>query len=154
VDVRGGPALQATVVYFDPVGDLAVLEVPGLNLRPLPLSPTVSAGTHAVSDGYPFGGPFVSLSVGVQQVGTINVQNIYGTGDSPREVYSLAADIQEGDSGGPMLTTAGKVAGVVFAKGATTPDVGYAITMKSVAPVAARAHLLNTAVSSGRCTRG
>jgi S1-C subfamily serine protease len=154
VDVRGGPALQATVVYFDPVGDLAVLEVPGLSLRPLPLSSTVSAGTHAVSDGYPFGGPFVSLPVGVQQVGTINVQNIYGTGDSPREVYSLAADIQEGDSGGPMLTTAGKVAGVVFAKGATTPDVGYAITMKSVAPVAAKAHLLNTAVSSGRCTRG
>ncbi len=154
VDVRGGPALQATVVYFDPVGDLAVLEVPGLALRPLALGPNVAAGTHAVSDGYPFGGPFVSTPVGVQQLGTIDVQNIYGTGQSPREVYSLAANIQEGDSGGPLLTTSGTVAGVVFAKGAKTADVGYAISMKSVAPVAKKAHLLNTAVSSGRCTRG
>lgn len=154
VDVRGGAALQASVVYFDPVGDLAVLRVPGLALRPLPVAATVPSGTHAVSDGYPFGGPFVTLPVGVQRVGTISVQDIYGTRATPREVYSLAANIQEGDSGGPMLTTAGKVVGVVFAKAAKTADVGYAITMKSVAPVADRAHLLSSAVSSGRCTRG
>jgi S1-C subfamily serine protease len=154
VDVRGGGALPSTVVYFDPVGDLAVLYVPGLTLRPLPLGPTIATGSKAVSDGYPFGGPFVSLPVGVEQVGTINVNNIYGSGQSPREVYSLAANVQEGDSGGPLLTTAGTVAGVVFAKGATTQNVGYAITMKSVAPIAKKAHLLDTAVSAGRCTRG
>ena len=154
VDVRGGPALQATVVYFDPTGDLAVLDVPNLGLPTLSLGPSVSGGTHAVSDGYPFGGPFVTLPVGVNQVGTLNVSNIYGTAQSPREVYSLSANVQEGDSGGPLLTTSGIVAGVVFAKGATTPDVGYAITMKSVQPVAAKAHSLTNAVSSGRCTRG
>jgi S1-C subfamily serine protease len=154
VDVRGGPALQSTVVYFDPVGDLAVLDVPGLNLRALPLGPTVSAGTHGVSDGYPFGGPFVSIAVGVDQVGTIDVDNIYGDGKAPREVYSLSANVQEGDSGGPLLTTRGVVAGVIFAKGATTPNVGYAISMKSVAPVAQKAASLTTAVSAGRCTRG
>jgi S1-C subfamily serine protease len=153
VDVRGGGALPSTVVYFDPVGDLAILYVPGLTLRPLPLGPTIAAGSKAVSDGYPFGGPFVSLPVGVDQVGTINVNNIYGSAQAPREVYSLAANVQEGDSGGPLLTTAGKVAGVVFAKGATTKNVGYAITMKSVAPIAKKAHLLDTEVSPGRCTR-
>jgi S1-C subfamily serine protease len=154
VDVRNGPALQSTVVYFDPTGDLAVLSVPGLTAKPLPLGPTVSAGTNAVSDGYPFGGPFVSLSVGVDQVGTLNVQNIYNTGTAPREIYSLAADVQEGDSGGPLLTQQGVVAGVIFAKGATTPNVGYAITMKSVQPVAAEAPTLTAAVSSGSCVRG
>ncbi|HEX4443828.1 MAG TPA: MarP family serine protease [Galbitalea sp.] len=154
VDVRNGPALPSTIVYFDPVGDLAVLSVPGLDLKPLSLGPTVSAGTDAVSDGYPFGGPFVSLQVGVDQVGTVNVQNIYSTGSSPREIYSLAANVQEGDSGGPLLTTSGVVAGVIFAKGATTANVGYAITMKSVAPVAREAPTLTTGVSSGRCTRG
>ncbi|MDQ1529654.1 MAG: hypothetical protein QOK08_441 [Actinomycetota bacterium] len=154
VEVRGGPALQSTVVYFDPVGDLAVLSVPGLNLNPLPLGATVTTGTNTVSDGYPYGGPFVSIPDGVNRVGTINVSNIYDTSQSPREVYSLAADVQEGDSGGPMLTTKGVVVGVVFAKGATTKNVGYAITMKSVAPVADKAAQLNTPVSSGRCTRG
>jgi S1-C subfamily serine protease len=114
----------------------------------------VTAGTNAVSDGYPFGGPFVSLSVGVDQVGTLNVQNIYSTGTAPREIYSLAADVQEGDSGGPLLTQQGVVAGVIFAKGATTPNVGYAITMKSVAPVAAQAPQLTAAVSPGQCVRG
>jgi len=154
VDVPNGPALQSTVVYFDPIGDLAVLSVPGLTARPLPLGPTVAAGTNTVSDGYPFGGPFVSLSVGVDQVGTVNVENIYNSGTAPREIYSLAADVQEGDSGGPMLTTNGVVAGVVFAKGATTANVGYAITMKSVQPVASRAPSLTATVSSGQCTRG
>jgi S1-C subfamily serine protease len=154
VDVRDGPALQSTVVYFDPIGDLAVLEVPGLTLRPLPLTDTLAAGTNAVSDGYPFGGPFVSLPVGIDQVGTLSVNDIYGTSSNPREVYSLSADVEEGDSGGPLLTTSGLVAGVIFAKGATTPHVGYAITMKSVAPVVAKAHTLSNSVSSGRCTRG
>jgi S1-C subfamily serine protease len=154
VDVRNGPALQSTVIYFDPTGDLAVLAVPGLTAKPLALGPTVAAGTAAVSDGYPFGGPFVSLQVGVDQVGTLNVQNIYNSGTAPREIYSLAADIQEGDSGGPLLTQQGVVAGVVFAKGATTPNVGYAITMKSVQPVAQEAPNLTAPVSSGQCTRG
>jgi S1-C subfamily serine protease len=154
VDVRNGPALQASVVYFDPTGDLAVLAVPGLSLKPLTLGTTVAAGTEAVSDGYPFGGPFVSLQVGVDQVGTLNVQNIYNSGTAPREIYSLAADVQEGDSGGPLLTQQGVVAGVVFAKGATTPNVGYAITMKSVQPVASEAPALSAPVSSGQCVRG
>jgi S1-C subfamily serine protease len=154
VDVPNGPALQSRVVYFDPTGDLAVLAVSGLTPKPLPLGPTVSAGTSAVSDGYPFGGPFVSLQVGVDQVGTVNVENIYNSGTSPREIYSLAANVQEGDSGGPLLTTNGVVAGVIFAKGATTPNVGYAITMKSVQPVATEAPSLTAPVSSGSCTRG
>jgi S1-C subfamily serine protease len=154
VDVRNGPALQSSVVYFNPVGDLAVLYVPGLNLRPLSLGPTVPAGTDAASDGYPFGGPFVSLQVGVEAVGTMNVENIYNNGTAPREIYSLAANVQEGDSGGPLLTTSGVVAGVIFAKGATTANVGYAITMKSVTPVADETSGLTSEVSSGQCVRG
>jgi S1-C subfamily serine protease len=154
VDVRNGPALQSTVVYFDPVGDLAVLEVPGLTLRSLPLTTTLPTGSDAVSDGYPYGGPFVSLPVGINQVGTLNVDNIYGTSTAAREVYTLAADVQEGDSGGPLLTTTGRVAGIVFAKGATKANVGYAITMHGLAPVIAKAPTLTQSVSSGRCTRG
>lgn len=154
VDVRGGGILQATVVYFDPTGDLAVLAVPGLGARSLATTATLAKGTKAVSDGYPYGGPFVSLPVGVTDVGTTNVQNIYGTGTHPRDIYSLAADVQEGDSGGPLLDQRGRVAGVIFAKGLSDNHVGYAITMTSVSPVIAKSSRLSARVSSGRCTRG
>jgi S1-C subfamily serine protease len=154
IDVAGGAALAGTIVYFNPTGDLAVIDVPGLSLRSLPLGATLAPGAHAVSDGFPFGGPFQSLAVGVEQVGTINVQDIYGTHSAPRNVYSLAANVQEGDSGGPLLTLSGKVAGVIFAKGENTNNLGYAITMESVRPLALKAHSLSSTVSSGRCTRG
>jgi S1-C subfamily serine protease len=154
VDVRNGPALQSTVVYFDPTGDLAVLAVPGLDLKTLTLGSTATSGTHGIGDGYPFGGPFDSYAAGIDNVGTINVENIYNSSTNPREIYSLAANVQEGDSGGPLMTTSGTVIGIVFAKGATTPNVGYAITMKSVAPVAAKAASLTAGVSSGACVKG
>lgn len=154
VDVRNGPALASTVVYFDPTGDLAVLAVPDLPLKPLDLGSTASVGTKGVGDGYPYGGPFDSYAAGIDNVGTINVENIYSSASNPREIYSLAASVQEGDSGGPLMTTSGTVVGVIFAKGATTPNVGYAITMKSVAPVAAKASSLTAGVSSGPCVKG
>ncbi|NEM90376.1 MarP family serine protease [Galbitalea soli] len=154
VEVRGQGAVQGTIVYFDPVGDIAVIAVKDLPAPALRLGASLAEGDKAVADGYPFGGPFVTLPAGVATVGTISVPDIYGTSSHPREVYSLAADIEEGDSGGPLLHTDGSVGGLVFAKSATTKNVGYAITMKSLEPVAKSAPTLTAAVSSGRCTKG
>lgn len=154
VEVPGGNALPGTIVYFDPTDDLAVIAVAGLTSPTLPLASTLDKGTNAVYDGYPFGGPFVTGPAKVLAVGSEKVANIYGTSTSPREVYSLAANIQQGDSGGPLLTTAGKVAGVVFAKSANTADLGYAMTVAELAPVAAEASSLTARVASGHCTAG
>ncbi|MCW2601865.1 MAG: Colicin production protein [Frankiales bacterium] len=154
VELRDGGAAQGRVVYFDPIGDLAVVSVPGLTVPVLNLTHTLEAGSSAVSDGYPYGGPFVSLPVGVIRAATVDVDDIYGTRPSPREIYSLAADVEEGDSGGPLLSTSGRVAGVIFAKGVSTSHAGYAITMKELAPVVAKAPNLTRPVSPGRCTRG
>jgi S1-C subfamily serine protease len=152
VEVPGGGALPGTIVYFDPIDDLAVIAVSGLKAPTLPLSKPLAKGDKAVFDGYAFGGPFATGPAQVLAVGTEKVADIYGTSTSPREIYSLAADIQQGDSGGPLLTTAGRVAGVVFAKSATTAQIGYAMTVTELAPVAAESSSLTQRVASGHCT--
>ncbi|WP_106210654.1 MarP family serine protease [Glaciihabitans tibetensis] len=154
VEVPGKGAQAATIVYFDPTDDLAVLAVDGLTAAPLRLTTTLAVGSAGVTDGYPFGGPFVSLPAQVISVATTDVNNIYNTDQSPRSIYTLAADVQQGDSGGPLLSEAGEVAGVVFAKSATTSNVGYAVTMEELLPVAQSAEGLVATVSSGDCIDG
>jgi S1-C subfamily serine protease len=69
-------------------------------------------------------------------------------------VYTLAADVEHGESGGPLLSEGGLVAGVVFAKAAETSNVGYALAMEEVQPVIAQAAALSAPVSSGECVGG
>lgn len=154
VETPGGQALSATVVYFDPVDDLAVLAVRGLDAAPLALGDTVANGTTGVIDGYPWGGPFVTSAAEVLSVNTAQVNDIYGSSANPREVYSLATTVNEGDSGGPFLTEQGVVVGVVFAKSADTANLGYAMTMAELQPVADQAAALTASVSTGACSRG
>lgn len=149
-----GGTYTGRVVYFNATEDLAVIAVDGLPTAPLPLGADLTTGATAVFDGYPLGGPFLSSPAAVQNVATINSPNIYGADPRPRQVYYLAADVQEGNSGGPLINSAGRVTGVVFARSATTSHLGFAMTMQDVAPVVARAQSLRTSVSSGNCTRG
>ena len=151
VEAPNGEAIAGSIVYFDPVLDLAIIAVPGLTADPLPLGDSLPAGTDAAVQGYPFGGPFTSGAARVMQVGTAQVDDIYGTSTHPREVYTLAADVRQGNSGGPVLTLDGTVAGVVFARSADTASVGFAMTMAELDPVAAEAPTLTATVSSGDC---
>jgi uncharacterized membrane protein required for colicin V production len=154
VEAPNGQALGGQVVYFDPVDDLAVIAVPGLSAGPLPLADTLTAGTDAAFEGYPYGGPFAAGAADVLSVTTARIADIYGAGQSSREVYTLAADVREGNSGGPLLTLDGRVAGVIFARSGDTANVGYAMTMTELDPVAVQAGGLETPVSSGDCVRG
>jgi S1-C subfamily serine protease len=154
VQLPDGNAYPGEVVYFDPVDDLAIISVPGVSAAPLSLTSTLSPGTKAVSSGYPFGGPYNIRAAEVLSVGAVGVADIYGQNPTPREVYTLAADVQHGESGGPLLTEAGQVAGVIFAKSDGTSNVGYALAMEEVQPVADQAESLREPVSSGACVRG
>jgi S1-C subfamily serine protease len=153
VETPDGGALAARVVYFDPTGDIAVLAAGDLDEPALPLADTLAAGDTAVYDGYPFGGPFVTGPAKVLSVSTERVDDIYGEATDEREIYALAADIQQGNSGGPLLTADGEVAGVVFAKSATTANVGFAMTPSEFGPVIADAADLTDRVDSGSCSR-
>ncbi len=154
VEAPSGQTIEARIVYFDPEDDLAVLAVNGLGAAPLALSGTLATGAGAVVDGYPFGGPFTTGPAQVLAVTRSSVADIYDRQKTIREVYSLAADVQPGNSGGPLLSTDGRIAGIVFARSSTQSNLGYAMTDEELQPVVAKAPTLSAAVSSGACVRG
>ncbi len=151
VELPGQSAREGRVVYFDPVDDLAVIAVDGLAAAPLPIVEPVPAGTAVAVQGYPLGGPFTSGAAFVLSVGSAPVPDIYDESSSPREVYALDADVRPGNSGGPLLTGDGAIAGVVFARGADDERRGYAMTTTELLPALAQVTAESPAVASGAC---
>ncbi|MEV8254981.1 MarP family serine protease [Rhodoglobus sp. NPDC076762] len=151
VEALNGQVLASSIVYFDSVHDLAVLAVPGLTADTLRLGDTARPGTSTAIQGYPYGGPFVTNAALVQHVSTFDSPDIYGEGASPREVYTLAGQVNPGNSGGPLLTLDGEIAGTIFGSSTEQNNVGYALTLDAVAPVVERAADLTASVSSGTC---
>jgi len=144
---------HAFAVAFDPKLDIAVLRVPGLRDPRLPVtSSVVGRGTNGAVLGYPEDGPFtVTAAVVLREENAVG-RDIYGSGLTARDIYELQADVREGNSGGPLVDTRGVVIGVVFARSARTPGVGYALTTPQVLARVEQAGA--TPVSTGPCTAG
>jgi S1-C subfamily serine protease len=151
VELPGVAAREGRIVYFDPIDDLAVIAVDDLGADVLPVSATLAAGDAAAVQGYPYGGPFTMVPAGVESVGTANVPDVYDDSWNPREIYALDAVVRPGNSGGPLLTDDGAVAGVVFARAENDESLGYAMTMAELTPVAESAPSLSNPVSTGSC---
>jgi len=152
VELPGRDAEEGRVVYFDPIDDIAVISVAGLDARPLPIVGDVAAGTPVAVQGYPLGGPFTSTSAYVLSVGNAIVSDIYEDSSQPREIYALEADVRPGNSGGPLLTAKGEVTGLVFARGQDDATRGYAMTTEELQP-ALEVSADAATVSSGKCAR-
>jgi uncharacterized membrane protein required for colicin V production len=127
--------LDARVVVFDPDRDLAVLYVPGLTADPLPLDDSAARGDQAVVAGFPGGGPFRLVGARVRDEISARSTDIYQRSEVTRDLFSLYADVEPGNSGGPLLSLKGDVYGVVFAKSVDDPDTGYALTVEEARPV-------------------
>jgi S1-C subfamily serine protease len=153
VELPDGQALDASVVWFDPDLDVAILAVPGLVATPLAVS-DAGIGDEGVVDGYPHGGPFTSGAAEVLAISDERVADIYGDGSSVREVATLAADVQPGNSGGPFVTLDGRVAGIVFARNADHANLGYATTMPQLGTLLDSASSLTSPVEPGHCVTG
>ena len=152
VQVGGtGARMSAEVVAFDPELDLAVLAVPRLRAEPLTLSDPLDAGDSAVVAGFPRGGPYRTEPARVRGTLTAAGQDIYDQSLVRREIYSVFASVVPGNSGGPLLTTEGHVAGTVFARSANSVDTGFVITNAGAASVLDNAASLSAAVGTGPC---
>ncbi|MEO7069448.1 MAG: MarP family serine protease [Nostocoides sp.] len=149
-----GRTYVGTVVLFDPARDLAVIDVPHLTVRPLPLGPSVGAGTSTVVAGFPLDGPYTVGAARVRDVLLANGADIYGQPGTKRQIYSLYATVRPGNSGGPLLDTRGEVVGIVFAKSLDDPNTGYALTLTEAQPVLDEAATASVPVSTGGCIRG
>lgn len=152
VELPGRTAREGRVVYFDGVDDIALVAVDGLGVTPLPLTDELAPGDAAVVQGYPHGGPFTSTNASVLSRGTVPVPDIYDSALAPRDIYALTADVQPGNSGGPLLTSRGEAGGIVFARGDDGSGRGYAITMAELEPVLRSASAASATVATGTCT--
>ncbi|WP_052466165.1 MarP family serine protease [Mobilicoccus massiliensis] len=142
----------ARVVAFDAGRDLAVLSAETGDLSPIPLaSSPLRRGADAAVAGYPLGGPYTVSAARVGALITARGRDIYDDASVSRQIYGLRADIHPGNSGGPLLTTTGEVAGVVFARSQDEADTAYALRLEEVAPVLATARAGHQ-VPVGGCT--
>ncbi|SFR72785.1 Colicin V production protein [Agromyces sp. CF514] len=151
VETPGLEARSGRIVAFDADLDLAVIAVDGLDAASLTVTDAATGDAVAVA-GYPFGGPLELRPGQVMSVGAVTFRE--GDGTATRDVMTLAADVDHGNSGGPVLTGDGEVAGVVFAKSESVENVGFAIPVSTLTSFAGDAASLEQLVDSGTCSTG
>jgi S1-C subfamily serine protease len=149
-----GRSYTGRVVLFDARRDLAVLDVPGLPAAPLRRGPDLERGASGVVAGFPLDGPYRLDAARVREVVQARGSDIYGQPGTSREVYSLYAQVRPGNSGGPLLSTDGRVVGVIFAKSLDDDSTGYALTMDEARPVLDAASSASSPVDTGPCVAG
>jgi S1-C subfamily serine protease len=143
---------RATAIWFDPNLDFAVLKVPDLPESSLKIAQTTfGRGTPAAVLGYPGGGNFSANAAAIIDEFNADGRNIYGAGHTVRDVYEVKATIIPGNSGGPLVNSAGQVIGIVFAESTTYNHVGYALTTAQVNKELKQAETSSQAVSTGNC---
>lgn len=128
-----GRLYDAKVVLYDWQRDIAVLDVPDLNAPPLQFATDdARSGNSAIVAGFPENGSYDVRSARVRGRINANGPDIYHRGTVRRDVYSLFATVRQGNSGGPLLTTDGRVYGVIFARSLDDLDTGYALTADEI----------------------
>jgi S1-C subfamily serine protease len=129
--------LPAQLTGADPPNDIAVLQVeapPGL-LAPVELgqSDNLKVGQRAIVIGNPFGQFGGTLTVGV--VSALNRTLESQDGREMSGIIQTDAAINRGNSGGPLLDSAGRVIGInsaIFSPSGTSSGVGFAIPVDTV----------------------
>lgn len=130
VDRQGGRVRQATVIVFDATNDLALLRVPGLPGRPLPLAKPAT-NVPVVVLGFPENGPYTAIPGRLGATAPTFVRDAYGHFPVARGVTAIRADIKPGNSGGPIVDETGRVRAVVFARRAKL-DGGFGVPAQLV----------------------
>jgi S1-C subfamily serine protease len=136
-----GKTYDAQVVSYDPWEDIAILDVPALATRPLPLAQyTAGTGTDALVLGFPGAAAFTASPAQIRDVTQLNGPDIYRTTSVTRQVYVLIGSFpQSGASGSAVVDQNGQVLGVYFGADSHDSTTGFAITAEQVAPQLAKA---------------
>ena len=147
----GEESVEGTVVYYNPDVDIAVIDVPDLDGPTIRFDLTGREGQQGALLGFPQDGPFDAQPVRIRSDQRLRSPDIYGNGTVTRHVFSLRGLIRPGNSGGPVVSTQGRVLGVVFAASVSDRETGYALTADQVHQAAAVGLDAEEQVSSGNC---
>ncbi|MCC7077509.1 MAG: MarP family serine protease [Acidimicrobiia bacterium] len=152
VQTRDGDTFRGRVVAFDSESDIAVIAVSGLPLTPLAWTTETAVEDLSVAAlGYPENGPFTVTPGRIRGELTARGRDIYDEQIIERSIYEVSTRIRPGNSGGPLVSPAGTVYGVVFAASSTNPDIGYALSGAEVADVLSSATTTTDSVDTGAC---
>ena len=138
----GGPTRLARIVGVDASNDLALLSVTRAGLTLSPLRFGSSAGVRVGDPAFAIGNPYTfdqTLTVGV--ISALNRTITSPDGASITGVIQTDAAMNPGNSGGPLLDSAGRVIGVNsqiatdpsgFAQQGSNSGIGFAIPSSTV----------------------
>jgi S1-C subfamily serine protease len=125
INTADGRSLDVVTAEVGVLGDVAFVTVDGSLPVSANLNGDVAPGTDIAAIGYPLGGPFtITRGVVVDEIDGFDF-------DVPGPIWRITADVQPGNSGGPLLDGRGRVAGVVYAIEIAT-GLGLAIPMETV----------------------
>lgn len=138
----GGRNFRADVVATSPNHDLAVLRLRGnvAGLKPLPLgsSNDLRVGQTTIAIGNPFGFD-QTMTTGI--VSALNRSIQAEKGAFLQGLIQVDAAINRGNSGGPLLDSAGRLIGVttaIFSPSGTSAGIGFAVPVDTVNDIVPR----------------
>ena len=153
VQIAGeGPRHDADAVWFDVRNDLAILRSSGVSGAPaLPLNVDAGAGRSVAILGFPENGPYDAWPGRLGPTETVLSQDAYGRGPVRRRITAVRGRVRSGNSGGPVVDTAGRVVTTVFAATVgSDPPSGFGVPDTVVRDALKRA---GDPVDTGPCVR-
>ncbi len=127
----------AKLIGVDPRNDLAVLQVEALPEQLTPVefgsSARLQVGQRAVAIGNPFGQFGGTLTTGV--ISALDRSLTSPDGHQITGIIQTDAAINSGNSGGPLLDSAGRVIGIntaIFSPSGTNAGVGFAVPVDTI----------------------
>lgn len=139
VQLTDGREVTGKVLWNDKSIDLAIVKIDAPNLKAAELgdSETVKIGAYAVAIGNPLGMAFDrSVTQGI--ISGLNRSITVTDGQSQTSMDGLIqtdASINSGNSGGPLLNSAGQVIGINSAKAQSAEGLGFAIPINTAKPI-------------------
>ena len=150
IRLANGQEAPARIIGTDPVTDIAVLKVNGLNVTPLAFadSDQVKVGQRVIAVGNPFG---------FDETVTQGIISAKGRAmeDSANEFFQTDAAINPGNSGGPLVDLRGEILGInsaVYAGGGAGTGSPQGLGFAIPANTARRA--LEAIIKTGRVPHG
>lgn len=155
--LAGGPSFEgapSTVTAFDPINDIAVLVLDqGDAVLPaaLRIVSRVQHGEPAAVIGFPNGGEQVVVPARIDRVADYDVEPLGGGTAQPARILAFRADVEPGNSGGPVVAEDGSVLGLVVAKGlGQRVEAAYGVASSDLLRVVSDG-ARRVAASTGRC---